>query len=653
MPNRAVMSLADMPTPPRAKAAGVLVSIVLAAVGCKGQLSDGPLRPTPRAAPIHVELRAARPEPNTRLLSRRELERTLSSLLLEITGDGATDFVSVPPFGSDEHAFQRVAESQAASVSSLELLEPSLEDAALRLTTEDAIATLASEACPAGRLPSEGFLVEQTDFSPIYRFVDPQVYEMPVTLPGPGEYVVRVEHDARSREQVLFMNDVEQGRAVCDARPCHWEHRFVAGEGGARVFRLEIFGSRTPIVQRMRVSSPLPDDALDEGEARACARAFGEALARRAWRRPVEGAELEGLARVYDALRPQGFAGALRGVVRAILESPYFLHLVQLGDADGRLSDHEIANRLGYAFCEGPPDAALLADASRLSDPTVRGEHARRLLRECGRETVATFFREWLGLEGLEAWTADPARFPEFTAAVPERALAQADAYFEGLVFDREASVADLYSSEVAADGLPPEVYAGERFQGLLELPALAMARSKPYGTAPVLRGVFVLERLLCAEIEPPPPGIDTDIAAADESATTRERWEAHSENPACSSCHRHIDPIGFALEDRDALGRHRADEHGRPIDATGGVPLLGIEDGAVVGTRALGERLAAAPETARCFARHWLRFSLGRLEHEGDVDALDALTRRATETSMMDAMVAIAEHDTFIQRRR
>ena len=596
---------------------------------------------------------AARSEPNTRLLSRRELERSLSSLLLEITGDGATDLGSVPPFGSDEHAFQRVAQSQAASGSSLELLEPSLEDAALRLITESAIAFLAGEACPAGRLPSEGFLVEQTDFAPLFRWADPKAFEMPVTLPGAGEYVVAVEHDGTSREQVLFLNGEEVDRTVCDARPCHWEHRFVATGGGARVFRLEILGSSTATLQRLRVSSPLPEDALDEGEARACARAFGAELARRAWRRPVDDAELEGLARVYDALRPQGFAGALRAVVQAILESPYFLHLIQLGDGDGRLSDHEIANRLSYAFCERPPDAALLADVSRLGDASVRGEHARRLLSECGRETVATFFREWLGLEGLEAWSADPARFPEFSAAVPERALEQADAYFEGLVFDREANMADLYSSEVAADGLPPEVYEGQRFQGILELPALAMARSKPYGTAPVLRGVFVLERLLCAEIEPPPPGIDTDIAPPDESATTRERWTAHSENPACSSCHRHIDPIGFALEDRDALGRHRVEEYGRPIDATGGVPLLGIEDGSLVGTRALSERLAVAPEAGRCFARHWLRFSLGRLEHEGDADAVEELARRAGETSLMDAMVAIAEHDTFTRRRR
>ncbi|RZO65067.1 MAG: hypothetical protein EVA89_02850, partial [Sandaracinaceae bacterium] len=274
-----------------------LISLTLVAASCRGELQDGPLRPTPRAGPIHVTLRPAAAEPITRLLSRRELERSLSELLAGVTGDGATDFTSVPPFGSDEHAFERVAESQAASVSALELLEPSLADAAVRLTTADAMAQLAPEACPAGRLPSEGFVVEQTDFAPIYRWDNPRAYEMPATLPAAGEYVVAVEHDGRSGDQVLFVNGAEVATATCETRPCQWEHRFTAGEAGATVFRLEVHDSTTATLQRMRVSSPPSDDALGEDEARACAQAFAAALAQRAWRRPVDAAETESLAR--------------------------------------------------------------------------------------------------------------------------------------------------------------------------------------------------------------------------------------------------------------------------------------------------------------------------------------------------------------------
>jgi hypothetical protein len=166
-----------------------------------------------------------------------------------------------------------------------------------------------------------------------------------------------------------------------------------------------------------------------------------------------------------------------------------------------------------------------------------------------------------------------------------------------------------------------------------------------------VRRGVFVLEHILCQELQPPPPELMGSPPPADPEATTRERWEQHSADPSCSGCHELIDPIGFTFEEFDAIGQHRTTENDRPVDATGGAPSIGAADGTLVGGAALARAVAESPEAVSCFAKQWLRFSLGRLETDSDEDSLAAVEAALASGSLHDALVSITTTSAFTFR--
>ena len=163
-------------------------------------------------------------------------------------------------------------------------------------------------------------------------------------------------------------------------------------------------------------------------------------------------------------------------------------------------------------------------------------------------------------------------------------------------------------------------------------------------------RGKFVRERLLCDPLPEPPPGVDTTPPEVDSSATTRERFEQHTSDPKCASCHSLIDPIGFGLEHYDGIGAWRDDEGGTPVDAAG--EIAGLPGGSVAfeGAVALAEALAARPETAECVARKWFTYAFGRGPEAADTCALAGIDA-AFESSGRDVralLVSIAASDAF-----
>jgi hypothetical protein len=177
----------------------------------------------------------------------------------------------------------------------------------------------------------------------------------------------------------------------------------------------------------------------------------------------------------------------------------------------------------------------------------------------------------------------------------------------------------------------------------------LLSATSKFSETSPVLRGVYVLERLLCQELVPPPADLDITPPELDDEMTTRERWEAHSSDPACSGCHAAFDPIGFTLEGFDAIGRTRSEENGIPVDTSGGVPLLGLVD--LSGGREVADAVAGSAELRHCLARQWVRFGTGHLEdEEADADLIEGIAV-SSASSVYDAMVGLATSETFRYR--
>jgi len=352
-----------------------------------------------------------------------------------------------------------------------------------------------------------------------------------------------------------------------------------------------------------------------------CARGFVEQTLPRVYRRPIEGAEVDAIVALFDADFDEtgDFRTAIAAAVAGMLMSPAHLYRSELGD-NGFLTGPEIASLLSFTLTEAPPDEELteLADAGALLDDDVRVEQSRRLLATPkGRARVVEFVWSWLELDALEGLTkADPA----YDADVRERLEQSMRRYLEYVLYEEDASVKTLLAArvtfvdEVLAPlyGLPtPDGGGMERIEspdrpGVLGQPALLAAFAHPDGSSPVKRGVLVRERLLCQTLPPPPPTVDTNLPSDPELPTTRSRTEAHVDDPTCAGCHSLIDPLGFAFEHYDELGRWRDTENGVAVDATGELAGTADSNGAFEGLASMADLLAAGTDVRDCFAMNF-----------------------------------------------
>ena len=381
-------------------------------------------------------------------------------------------------------------------------------------------------------------------------------------------------------------------------------------------------------------------DAACAGDGLTCAGAWLDGKGARVLRRPLTARERTRWLAVYQAGRdtaagePPHQAG-LSLMIAGLLQSPAFLYRSELGviGADGRaaLTSFEIASELSYFLWSAPPDDQLwqLAVEDRLRDPAVIAEQARRLLAAPqARTALDRFTDEWLGVDLLAVVARDVDAFPTFTPAVR---ASMAEEVHRGLAgaLARGDTVADLLTARTTwldrtlADfyGLPAptgtdaggfaEVDAGSR-AGLLGTGAILATHARANSTSPVHRGKLVRERLLCQPLPPPPPGVVAQPPPLDPSLTARDRYEQHASDPACASCHERMDPIGFALEHFDGVGRWRADEQGLAIDDSGAIVESPHTDGTFIGLAGLSAQLATSPDVKACFARQWLRWAYG-----------------------------------------
>jgi hypothetical protein len=383
-----------------------------------------------------------------------------------------------------------------------------------------------------------------------------------------------------------------------------------------------------------------PRAPAGDGDVRAVVDEWLQSFLPRAFRRPVTEDER---ARFVDFFATQSAAHgadvALQLLLQGVLQSPSFLYRLELedtgaADARGRVpvSSVEMATRLSYFLWGTMPDDALLQAGidGTLATPEGLAAEARRLLDDPrAMDAIQSFHRQWLDLDRVLRTNKDPSRFPEYNEFLRSAMRREADRFIE-LVFATDGKLRTLltsrqtrllpglgpvYGVSVAEDDalvtLPPER------SGILTQAQFLASRSHAVESSPVLRGVFVLERLLCAS--PPPPSGDIDItppSADDPGAptTNRARYAAHTENPSCKSCHAPIDGIGFGLEAFDSVGRFRTTDGGQPVDTSGDLAATAV-GGTFDGAAALGAILADSPVVADCVARHWFRFAQGRHE--------------------------------------
>jgi mono/diheme cytochrome c family protein len=436
-------------------------------------------------------------------------------------------------------------------------------------------------------------------------------------------------------------------------------------------------GSFTDTPSRRAIFVCRPSSSSDE---RACATTILSKVARRAYRRPVTTADLQGLLEFFDRGRKDGqsFDAGIQLALERMLVDPDFLLRVyrdsSARDAAYRLSDLEVASRLSFFLWSSVPDERLLglAESRQLTRPAILEREVRRMMAD-PRATdalVEGFAAQWLNLRRVSEVVVDPDRYPTYDESLLQ-AFERETELFIGNTLREDRGVAELLNANytfvnerLARHYGIPGIY-GSRFRrvalsnptqrgGLLAHGSVLATTSYPDRTSPVLRGKFLLNNILGLPSPPPPPGVDTNLAEVKPNVpppTIRERLAQHRTNPSCASCHSVIDPLGFALEQFDAIGAWRtADESGRPVDATaatlGGAKLEGL-----AGLRAL---LLAEPEQfPRTVTEKLLAYALGRRLEYYDRPAVRAIVRDAAASNYRwSALIAgIVKSPPFLMR--
>jgi hypothetical protein len=337
-----------------------------------------------------------------------------------------------------------------------------------------------------------------------------------------------------------------------------------------------------------------------ESDWRNAAKKVAQSLTRSAYRRPATDEEIAVLLRVFDLSRKNklDYQASLRMMLKAVLISPQFLFITPAKEPPenqtiAALDDHHLASRLSYFLWSTMPDAELsaLADLGKLHEPeTLRAQVKRMLLDPRSKALFDGFGSQWLGVKGLKDKRFDPAKFPGMTPEVRAAMYDEVWLLFDSIVRSNHSimnfinsdytflneKLAKIYGLEKNITG--PEMrriqIADANRGGILGMPGVLAMTSFPDRTSAVKRGAWVLEQVLGEHIPPAPPNVPSlekqDMKKV-ATLTMRQRTELHRTNPACASCHKVMDPIGFGLENFDAVGRWRdKDDSGAPIDATG-----------------------------------------------------------------------------------
>lgn len=357
---------------------------------------------------------------------------------------------------------------------------------------------------------------------------------------------------------------------------------------------------KPPTEAQNRLLGEPPVAGEDEREA---AKKTARTLAGKAYRRPASEAEVETLVAVYDLGRKNQLdhSAALRLVFKAVLVSPQFLFITPAQEAAAGqkivpVDDYQLASRLSYLLWSTVPDEALLslAEAGKLREPEVLKTQVKRMLADRrSRALFDGFGAQWLSLTSLDGKTFDPKKFPQMNPALRKAMYDEARLFFDSIVQGNRSVVAFVDSdytflNETLAKvyGLDQEVTGPQMRKvkltngnrgGILGMPGILATTSFPNRTSAVNRGVWVLEQVLGEHVPPAPanvPALEKQDKKQVANLTLRQRTELHRTDAVCANCHKILDPIGFGLENFDAIGRWRdKDDTGGAIDAAGELP--------------------------------------------------------------------------------
>jgi mono/diheme cytochrome c family protein len=453
-----------------------------------------------------------------------------------------------------------------------------------------------------------------------------------------------------------------------------------SGAGAAQVDKVLIAGpynvtgrGDTPSREKIFVCRP------PAGDEDPCAQTILAGMARRAFRRPVADADIKPLMAFYKNGRAEGdFDHGVEKALRAMLVSPDFLYRIER-DPHGvqpgtvyRVGDFELASRLSFFLWSSIPDDELLglAEKGQLKDPSVLEQQVRRMLADPRSQAlVSNFGGQWLYLRNLAAQKPDPEAFPEFDESLRQSFEQETTLFFQSILRE-DRSLLDLLDADytylnqrLAEHYGIPDIYGSQLRRvtlndpnrgGLLGQGSVLTVTSYPNRTSIVQRGKWILETLLGSPPPPPPPGIpDFQPKGKDgRQLSMRESMEQHRANSTCASCHSRMDPLGFALENYDGVGKWRTEDAGAKIDPSGKLP-----DGTKVeGPASLKKVLVTShkDEFLATATQKLLMYALGRgLEYYDQPSVRAILRESARDNYRFSALVTAIVKSTPFQMRR
>jgi mono/diheme cytochrome c family protein len=412
--------------------------------------------------------------------------------------------------------------------------------------------------------------------------------------------------------------------------------------------------SRTRIFS-CRPASAQSATARQAGEEEVCARRILGTVARRAFRRPVTTADVDALLPFYRRARAEKpFDAAVQAALERVLVDPEFLFRVERDPetvAPGtayRVSDLALASRLSFFLWSSVPDDELLqaAEKGTLREPAIFEQQVRRMIAdERSRTLVTNFAAQWLFLRNVKLAKPDSYTFPDWDDDLRAALVTETEQFLDDQIrrdhgvtellsarysflnerLAKHYGVSGVYGSHFRRVELPDNSHRG----GLLGHGSILLVTSFTNRTSPVVRGKWLLENFLNYTPPPPPPDVPDlpPVVKGAETRTVRERVEQHRSNPVCAACHNVMDPLGFALENYDAIGRYRATEDGRPIDASGVTPD-GVKFEGLAGLRGIME--GRGEDFVSTATEKLLVYALGRGVEYYDQPAIRKIVREA-----------------------
>jgi hypothetical protein len=496
----------------------------------------------------------------------------------------------------------------------------------------------------------------------LYRYID---------IPKDGRYTVRIlaAGDQAGKEPVkmalrLDGNDVDRIDVLAvRGQPGSYERDVTLGNGQRRigvaflndenrprdpkpndrnliVHYIEVEGPKAPAFAELpeshrRIFIARPDAKTSKHDA---ALQVLTAFATRAYRRPATGDEIAKLMKLFDLADRKGepFEGAVKVALEAVLVSPYFLFRSEAGrpgeDPAGAhpLSDYELATRLSYFLWSSMPDDHLMAVAAKgtLGNTAVLEAEVDRMLRDPKSKALSdNFTSQWLQIRRLENVTPDAARFPTFDEPLRDAMAREPVMLFDAILREDKSAITLLDAdftfvnerlarhyglSDVTGTEMRRVTLGDRQRGGVLTMASVLTSTSTPARTSPVKRGKWVLESILGTPPPPPAPDVGALRENADDKQklTVRERMEKHRTNPQCAACHARMDPIGFGLENYDAIGAWREQDDGLPIEPTAKLPDGQTFTGAEELRKILVARKA---DFIRCLTEKMMTYALGR----------------------------------------